>query len=246
MARPAHFEWPVRPIAPSRPAVRSGSACPWLALRAAVLRLAFRLWALPGTAAWFFPFMRLVPLAADDPGLIVWRVRRLSTARCLTLPSRGRAPASRVTPLMSNVGHHGRFAMLSPLLSVRYKSQCRSVCVASRRKSPGPEASHVPLPLAGQSVPCGHHQGFALQKAAYGHSRSLRWPVRFIGPVRPAVRSGSASPWLALRATVLRLAVSQLRAADIGGGRWVCVGWLRAASRLVYTERPGYSALGHA
>jgi hypothetical protein len=64
--------------------------------------------------------------------------------------------------------------MLSPLLSVRCESQCMSVCVASRWKSPGPEASHVPLPLAGQSVPCGHHQGFALQKAAYGYSRSLR------------------------------------------------------------------------
>jgi hypothetical protein len=43
VVRLAHFEWPVLFIAPLRAAVRSGSSCQWLALRAAVLRLAVSL-----------------------------------------------------------------------------------------------------------------------------------------------------------------------------------------------------------
>jgi hypothetical protein len=60
----------------------------------------------------------------------------------------------------------------------------------------------------------------------------LEWPARVIGPVQPAVRSGSSCPGSALRAPVLRLAVSLLTL-------WV-------VSRLSSTVLPGYSAAGHA
>ena len=107
MSKLAHFVWPARFIAPSRPAVRQGSACPWLALRAAVLRLAVSPWALPGTAARFFALVGFVLLAAGGHGLIVWQVLWLTTALCLTLPSRGRHKGYALAPpLMSNVSRH--------------------------------------------------------------------------------------------------------------------------------------------
>jgi hypothetical protein len=151
----------------------------------------------------------------------------MGAARCLTLPSRGRHPASRAPPLMSNVGHHGRFAMLSPLLSLRYKSQCRGVCVTSRRKSQGPEALYVPLPFASHWCRVATTKALRCKRPLMVSPAHSGWPVAFIAPSRPAVRSGSACPWLALRAAVLRLAVSPLRAADFGGGCQVSAGTLR-------------------
>jgi hypothetical protein len=50
------------------------------------------------------------------------RKGRANVAPALTLQSRGRAPASRVTPLISNVGHHDKVAMLSGLHSLRSAS----------------------------------------------------------------------------------------------------------------------------
>jgi hypothetical protein len=67
----------VRVVTPKRRGRREGSVghaikvSQWLALRAAVLRLAVSPRALPGTAAWFFPMVRPVQLAASNSGLIV-------------------------------------------------------------------------------------------------------------------------------------------------------------------------------
>jgi hypothetical protein len=76
----------------------------WLALRAAVLRLAVSTGALPGTAALG---LLVCPGPSYAPpcfhGFRVREVQWPAEARCSTLPSRGPAPASRVGPLMSNV-----------------------------------------------------------------------------------------------------------------------------------------------
>jgi hypothetical protein len=76
----------------------------WLALRAAVLRLAVSTGALPGTAALgllVYPGPSYAPPCFH--GFRARQVQWPAEARCSTLPSRGPAPASRVGPLMSNV-----------------------------------------------------------------------------------------------------------------------------------------------
>jgi len=127
-----------------------------------VLRLAVSRWALPGTAGGSAVCSGLFRLVADVPGLIVWPIQWLAGARCPTLQSTGRHPASRVPPVISNVGHHGSFAMFSLLRSFRSKSKCEHVCVKSRRR------------LQGNALLFAQHRGLALKNAALVRAGSLR------------------------------------------------------------------------
>ncbi len=130
---------------------------------------------------------------------------------------------------MSNVGHHGRFSNGLGASEPSVQAVFMRVCEAPMsRPPPSTELFQGLQPLHAVScwlVSTAAQRCKRQRLAALAH---FEWPVRFIGPPPSPARSGSACQWLALRAAVLRLAVSQLRAADIGGGRWVSTGTLRS------------------
>jgi hypothetical protein len=105
---------------------------PWLALRAAVLRLAVSPWALPGTAAWVCGFVvRLTQSPARAKVLVVCHLLWPCQARCPTLPSRGRHKGYALAPpLMSNVGHHESPEVFSLPPSLHPSPQAQPVAAA--------------------------------------------------------------------------------------------------------------------
>jgi hypothetical protein len=186
----------------------------WLALRAAVLRLAVSTGALPGTAA-------LGLLVGPGPsyappcfhGFRIRPVQWPAEARCPTLPSRGPAPASRVGPLMSNVER---------LVFMRTSS--RSLLRSWVRRLGRPSAFEAEPPAHGHgasSAVCLAHRTWHEARFRHHRARSLLGAgIRLTGS-RLLVRSQTS---LVARA---------------GGGRTTRpLGCARSNGRLVCTRLP--------
>ena len=71
-------------------------------------------------------------------------------------------------PLISNVGHHGKFEMFSLRLSLRSKLKCEPVCAASKHGLPRANA------FAGNASLLAWHRSFALRNAPPGQAGALR------------------------------------------------------------------------